>query len=211
MHHPHFVLAGHLNHLLEERQLDALGGGIAGEVEHQHLGLGPGIADSLLQLLEEVDARNHRHVADVGAGDHEAVGMHGIGRIRHQHRVARSDGGEREMHQPFLGTDGDDGLGFLIELDAVALPVPAADRPPQPRDAARDGITVRAFALHHFDQLVDDVLRRGLIGIAHAEVDDVLAPGSRLGFQLVDDVEDIRRQALDSRKIVFHPEAFRKR
>src|SRR4029434_7522521 len=33
--------------------------------------------------------------------------------------------------------------------------------------------------------------------IAHAEVDDVLAARPRLGFQVVDDGEDVRGQALD--------------
>ena len=37
--------------------------------------------------------------------------------------------------------------------------------------------------LRRFDQFVDDVRRRGLIRIAHAEVDDVLAPLTRFKLQ----------------------------
>ena len=38
-------------------------------------------------------------------------------------------------------------------------------------------------------------LRRGQIGIAHAEIDDVGAGGAGLGLELVDLLEDVRRQA----------------
>src|SRR5262245_52103678 len=52
------------------------------------------------------------------------------------------------------------------------------------------------------DQLVHDVLGRGHVGVAHAEVDDVLAAGSRLGLEVVDDGEDVRWQSLDSIELV---------
>ena len=41
------------------------------------------------------------------------------------------------------------------------------------------------------DELVDDMRRRGLVGIAHAEIDDVLAGAARLETQLADRVEDV--------------------
>ena len=53
----------------------------------------------------------------------------------------------------------------------------------------------------HLDQFIDDMFRGGLIGIAHAEVDDVLAARAGLSFQVVDDVEDIGRQAFDALKV----------
>jgi hypothetical protein len=56
--------------------------------------------------------------------------------------------------------------------------------------------------LRGLHQLVDDVLGGGLIGVAHAEVDDILAPGSSLRLQFIDDIEDVRRKALDARKFV---------
>jgi hypothetical protein len=95
------------------------------------------------------------------------------------------------------GADGDDGFGIGIELDGVAAPVPLADRAPQARDAARDGVAMRVQALRGFDQLVDDVLRRRPVGIAHRQVDHVLAAAARRHLQLVGDVEDVRRQPLD--------------
>ena len=38
------------------------------------------------------------------------------------------------------------------------------------------------------------MLGRGQVGIAHAEIDDVGAAGAGLGLELVDLLEDIRRQ-----------------
>jgi hypothetical protein len=48
---------------------------------------------------------------------------------------------------------------------------------------------VRVGRAHGLDQLVDDVLRRRTVGIAHAEVDDVLAPAARGHLELGRDVE----------------------
>src|SRR3989304_1559144 len=61
--------------------------------------------------------------------------------------------------------------------------------PQRPRDPSQ---TPRGL-----DQLVDDVLRRRPVGVAHRQVDDVLAVAPRPHLQLVGDVEDVRRQALN--------------
>jgi hypothetical protein len=52
---------------------------------------------------------------------------------------------------------------------------------------------VRIVALRRLDQLVDDVLRRRPVGVAHRQVDDVVAAATRRHLQLVGDVEDVRR------------------
>jgi hypothetical protein len=67
----------------------------------------------------------------------------------------------------------------------------------QPRDAFGHRVAVRVLPLRGFDQLVDDVLRRRPVGVAHRQVDDVLAAPPRIHFQLVGDVENVRRQPLD--------------
>ncbi len=54
------------------------------------------------------------------------------------------------------------------------------------------------------DQLVDDMLRRRQVGIAHAEIDDIGAARSRIGLEAVHFREDIGRQALDAVKVVDH-------
>ena len=53
-------------------------------------------------------------------------------------------------------------------------------------------------ALRGLHQLVDDMLRRGLIGIAHAEVDDVFAAPARRHFEFADHVEHVGRKTLNA-------------
>lgn len=52
---------------------------------------------------------------------------------------------------------------------------------------------MRVAAFYGLDELLYDVLGRRLIRIAHPEVHDVLATRTRLGLQLIDDVEDVGR------------------
>lgn len=42
-------------------------------------------------------------------------------------------------------------------------------------------------------QLIDNMLRGRLIGIAHAEIDNVLTAGTGRRLQLINDVKDVRR------------------
>ena len=170
--------------LLEERQLDALRRRIRRKIDDEHLRLREAHLDRVLELGEEVDVRRHRHLADVGAGDDRAVDVDRIARVRHQHRVAAAERGEREVRDPFLRADRDDRLGLRIELDAPAPLVPVADRAAQARDALRHRVAVRVGPLHGLDELVDDVLRRRAVGVAHAEVDDVLAAAARGHLEL---------------------------
>lgn len=58
--------------------------------------------------------------------------------------------------------------------------------------------------LHGFSELGDDMRRRGLIRIPHAEIDDVLTPRTGLFLQLADDIEDIGGQAPDTLEFGFH-------
>jgi hypothetical protein len=48
------------------------------------------------------------------------------------------------------------------------------------------------------------VFRRGAVGIAHAEVDDILAARPGSGLHRVHFGEDVGRQALDAVKVVGH-------
>ena len=59
-------------------------------------------------------------------------------------------------------------------------------------------------ALRRFYQLVDDVLRRRLIRVAHAEIDDVLASGAGPLLEIADDVEHVGRQPLDTPELIVH-------
>jgi hypothetical protein len=52
--------------------------------------------------------------------------------------------------------------------------------------------------------LLDHVMRRRLVRIAHAEIDDVVTGRARLRLELVDLGKDVRRQALYAVEFVFH-------
>jgi hypothetical protein len=198
--HPDPVLAGDVDHLLKNSRSTHWVVGLPGKFSTSILGFGQE-SWIALQLLEEVHIRRQTHMAHVRPGDDESVGMDRIGRIGHQHRVARPHGGERQMRQPLLRADGDDRLAVRVQLNVETGLGTSADRLAQTRNAARHRVAMGVLTLRHLDQLVHDVLRGRLVGVAHAEVDDVLAPRSRLGLQLIDDVEDIGRQSLDAMEI----------
>jgi hypothetical protein len=206
VYHVDVVLARHLDELLEEAEIHALRGRVAGKVHDQHLRLGIRAADRLVELIEEVRARHHWHVADVCPRDHRPVDMDRIARIGHQHDIAGVESREREMGEAFLGADGDDRFAVRIEIDVVTGLVPVADGAPQPRNALGNRVAMRVGTLHRLDQLLHDVRRRGLVGIAHRQIDDVLAATTRAHLQLPRDVEDVGRQALDAGEL-FHRES----
>ncbi len=57
---------------------------------------------------------------------------------------------------------------------------------------------------HRLHQLVDDVLRGGDVGIAHAQVDDVFTPPSGLTLQGVNNAENIRGKSFDPAEFFHH-------
>ncbi len=59
-------------------------------------------------------------------------------------------------------------------------------------------------ALGGLTELVDDELRGRLIRVAHAKVNDVLAPLTGLQLEIRDDVEDIGREATNPLEIAIH-------
>ena len=65
---------------------------------------------------------------------------------------------------------------------------------------------MRDRLLRGLDHLVDDVLGRGAVGIAHAEVDDVFATAAGGDLHFAGDVEDIGRQALNTTEL-FHDDS----
>ena len=145
-----------------------------------------------------------RHRADDAAGDQEAEGVDRIGGVRRQHHVARRGDRLRHIGEAFLRAERGDDLGLRIELHAESPRVIAGLGAAQAGNAPGGGIAVGARLADGLDQLVDDVLGRGEVRVAHAEIDDVGPGGAGLGLELVDLLKDVRRQAP-------HPVKFRHR
>lgn len=56
-------------------------------------------------------------------------------------------------------------------------------------------------AIYRIPQLVDNMLWRGLVRIAHAEINNIFTTSAGCLLQLADDIENIRRQALYTLKV----------
>ena len=126
--------------------------------------------------------------------------MYWVLRIRDEHRIASSQGGEHQVGEALLGTNRDDRFMVRIDERPVTLLVPMGNGPPQARNAPGSGVAVGIRALGHIGELGDDVRRGGPVGVAHAQVDDVLAAPARRQLQFGGDIEDIGRQPIDARE-----------
>ena len=104
------------------------------------------------------------------------------------------------MRQAFLGADGDNGFAFRVDIDFVALLVPIGNRPAQAWNAFGRRVTVGVLTLGDLHQFFDNVRRRGAVGIAHAQVDDVFTTAASGHFQLGGDVEHVRGESIYARK-----------
>jgi hypothetical protein len=104
------------------------------------------------------------------------------------------------VRQAFLGTDGDNGFAFRVDIDLVAFLVPVGNRPAQTRNALGRRVTVGVFALGDLHQFFDDMRRRGPVGVAHAQVDDVFTTTTGGHLQLGGDVENVRGESIYARK-----------
>ena len=143
-------------------------------------------------------------MADHAARHDEAELMDRIGRVRHEDHVAGRGDRLRHVGEAFLRAERRHDLRVGIELHAEAARVIGGLRLAQAVDAFRGGIAIGARIAHRLDQLGDDVLGRRHVRIAHAEIDDVVAARARFRLELVDLLEDVRRQPLDSVEIVGH-------
>ena len=116
------------------------------------------VDDRALERDEELRRRLDRHRANDAARHQEAEGVDGIGRVGHQHDVARRGDRLRHVGEALLRTEGDDDLRLRIELHAEAARVIAGLGAAQAGDALRGGIAVGARLADRLDELVDDVL-----------------------------------------------------
>ena len=162
------------------------------------------MAHRLVERGHELGIGARRQMPDDAARHDEAELVDGISRVRHEDHVARRGDRLRHVGEAFLGAERRHHLRVGIELHAEAARVIGGLRLAQALDALRRRIAVGARIAQRLDQLGDDMLGRRHVGIAHAEIDDVVAARARLGLELVDLLEDVRRQPLDSMEIAGH-------
>jgi hypothetical protein len=115
----------------------------------------------------------------------------GIGR---QHAVTGPDDRQQQVGQAFLRAQRDDSFPVGVEALSVFARVPVADRLARFRHPARGHVALVARRLHLLDQAFDRRAGAGAVGIAEAEVVDVVARRAQPRLQLVDGREHIGRQ-----------------
>ncbi len=136
MDHQHVVLFCQRNHPLEKVEFHTLCGGIGREAKDHHFWLGVALTNGAFQLIEEVDTCHQRHRAYLRSGNHRTVDMNRIARVRYQHGITMIQRRQHQVRQSLFGADGDNRLGFGIDLHLVTIGVPARDRPAQTRNTA---------------------------------------------------------------------------
>ena len=101
---------------------------------------------------------------------------------------------KKQMRDGVLGAHGDQRFLFRVKLNAVVRLVALGDLIAQTRDSARHRVTMVALIARGFGEFAYHVARRGAVGIAHPEIDDVESGGACFRAHVVDDGEDVRRQ-----------------
>ena len=128
--------------------------------------------------------------------------MDGVRRAGTDDHVADTEQGQRHVRQPLLRADRGHDLGVGVDLHAEPAPVPTRHRQAELGQTLGERVAViRPFA-RRLDQLLDDVRRRGPVGVSHAEIDDVLPRDAGPVLEVHDFGKNIRGKALDPRK--FH-------
>lgn len=196
MHDPQVVAVRQLDDLLQELEVAHMRRRVGREADDDTFGFRAGLLrQSFLDSLQELLGAVQRNVDHLPARDDHGPLVDGVAGVGHQHGIPldRVDDREHEMRETFLGPDHGDRLGGRIDPHVVLLGVPVAHREPETLDPQRLRVAVVLGVAGGLDQLLDDVRRGLVIGIAHPEIDDVFAPGACLIAQLGDFRENIRR------------------
>src|SRR5437763_8805431 len=124
--------------------------------------------------------------------------MNRIRGARDERDVARPEQHPEEVHEPFLRAERHRRFPLRIEPDAVPLAVELTDRRAQIRQPAARAVAMVAREQGSLTELLHGDLRRGHVGIAEAEIDDVVARTPKLELQPLDLREGIRRKRVDA-------------
>ena len=192
--HPQRFALGQRDDLLEEREIDDGAGRVVREVHDQALGLARRARERLFDLGVRVAARSGRDRHRLAAGDADAEAVNRITGVGRQHAVAGADDRQQQVGEAFLRAQRDDRFAVGVEALSVFARVPVADRLARLRHPARGHVALVARRLRLLDQAFDRGARAGAVGIAEAEVVDVVARRAQPRLQLVDGREHVGRQ-----------------
>ena len=200
MHHQDIVLLGERHNPLKKIQLDTLCRGITREAQNNHLRLWNRLTDVALEFLEEINPAAHPKRLNAGPGDDGAIDMNWIAGIGHQDGIPGIERSQHQVGEPLLRTDRDNRLRFRIQADVVSALVPITNRPAQTRNALGHRIAMGMFFFGRLDEFLDNMTRRGAIGITHAHINNVLTASTGGHLQFPGNVEHIGGESLDAGK-----------
>ena len=130
--------------------------------------------------------------------------MDGVRRIGSEHNVPGRCDRIGKACQSFFGAHGDDHFAFRVKIYPKASLVITGLCSSKAWDTARLRITMCIRLLSDLTQLINHVLRRGLVRISHAQINNVLARTTRRVTHAIDFSNDIGRQSLHAVKIFVH-------
>ena len=185
---------GQLVNLLEELDIYDLRRRVIRERYHEHFRLRPRLPDCLLYAFQKARLHRERHAVNVAPRYYHRVYVYRISRVRHDNCIPRRQYRLHQVAYAFLRAYSDHNLAVRVELDAVASLVPVRDRAAELRYARRSRIPVRPRIGRRLYELVDYMLGRRLVGVAHSEVDYVFSPCPGLRLEVVHDSENIGRE-----------------
>lgn len=197
--------AAECNDALEESEVDALGGGVGGEVENEDLRTGLHARKLVLKAGEKLVRRGvgDGNALDARACNDGAEDVDRIAGIGDRDGVGVVEHGEAEVGDALFGADGNNGLGLGVDVDVVASLVPVGDGTAKARDSAREGVAMGLGLLGRLDELIYDGFGGRTVGVTHTEIDDVFATLAGCCLQFAGDVEHIRREPGQPSKL-FH-------
>ena len=184
--------------LIEELERRRRRGRVVGVVQEHQLRLLERIRGDGAQIGQEAAAGPQRHRVGNALGHDRRRAVHGVAGVRYDRHVAGVQQRPGQVREPFLGADQSENVGGGLEGHAEAPAVPVRHSPLVLDGTAVGRIAVAADVGGAFHERVDDVGRRREIGIAHAEVDDVHAPGRQLLLLAVQVGEQVGADLLQS-------------
>ena len=149
-------------------------------------------------VRQEAIAVGHFQGDDVRRGQGHRIDMHWKVRRRHDGRIPRADQRQAHVAETLFRSQADDHLVFGIEPHAVLLQILAGHFAAKLRNAGGFAVAVVGRIVRGFGQFFDDQFLGRIRGIAHAQIDDIVAVAAFLVFDGVDPRKQVRRQPLDA-------------